>query len=93
MNAWPPKDPDEVLDYQFDWTARLAPSETIATSAMFRDSGSVVMNSNGVLSPITVVWLSGGTVGEVCVITNRIVTNQGRTYDESAKLRIRSTGP
>ncbi len=31
--SWPFKDPDEVLDYQIDWTARLA-GDTISTRAM-----------------------------------------------------------
>ena len=93
MNSWPTKDPDEILDYQFNWTDRMAASETITTSNMTRVSGTVTLASNSIATPITTVWLSGGAAGEVAIITNRIVTNQGRTYEESAKLRVRSTSP
>ena len=90
MQSWPSKDPQEVLDYQFDWRARLVTSETISTSTFIVAEGSVTTASPSIGVGTTTVWLSGGTLGEVNVITNRIVTNQGRTYDETAKLRIRS---
>lgn len=90
MQSWPSKDPNEVLDYRFDWTSRLATSETISTSTFIVAEGSVTLANPSILDGKTTVWLSGGTLGEVNVITNRIVTNQGRTYDESARLRVRS---
>lgn len=90
MQSWPSKDPQEVLDYQFDWRARLVTSETISTSTFIVAEGSVTMATPSIGVGTTMVWLSGGTLGEVNIITNRIATNQGRTYDETAKLRIRS---
>ena len=38
----------------------------------------------------TVVWLSGGTIGEKYVVTNRIVTAAGRTFDQSVKLKVKA---
>lgn len=93
MNAWPPKDPDEILDYQFDWSARLVAPEVISSSTMIKASGSVTLSADGFASPITSVWMTGGTAGDVCIVTNRIVTSQGRTHEASAKVRIRSTSP
>lgn len=90
MDSWPSKDPDEVLDYRFDWTDRLLAGETILTSDFVLASGDVVLGSESVASPVTTVWISGGTAGTVSVITNRVVTSQGRTYDVSARLRVRS---
>ena len=90
MQSWPNKDPDEVLDYQFDWASRLVTSETISTSTFVVTEGSVTMANPGILAGKTTVWLSGGTLGEVNIITNRVETNQGRVYEESARLRIRS---
>jgi hypothetical protein len=90
MQSWPSKDPNEVLDYQFDWTDRLVTSETITTSTFIVAEGSVTTSNPSILAGFTTVWIAGGVAGEVNTITNRIVTNQGRTYDESAKLRIRS---
>lgn len=91
MLSWPAKDPDEVLDYQFDWSERLEAGETISASNFTIVEGTVVKDSQSVAGGLTTVWLSGGTLGEVCLITNRITTNQGRTYDESVKLRVRAS--
>lgn len=97
MDTWPNKDPNEVLDYQFDWAAtaaqggpRLVTAETITASTFTRASGDVTIDSQSYSGAVTTVWLSGGTEGSVSVITNRIVTSAGRTYDQSARLRIRS---
>lgn len=90
MQSWPSKDPDEVLDYQFDWTSRLVTNETITTSTFLVADGSVTLTNPTVAGALTTIWISGGVAGEANTVTNRIVTNQGRTYDESAKLRVRS---
>lgn len=89
MASWPPKDPDEVLDYQFDWSERLEDGETISTSTFIVAAGTITLGATSFAGGLTTVWLSGGTLGESCTITNRITTSGGRTYDESAKLRIR----
>lgn len=96
MNSWPlPKDPDDICDYQFDWSDRLEAGETIATSTFTVDQGSVeidtVTNPPSISGALTTLWLSGGAANETCVITNRIVTSAGRRYDSSARLRIKST--
>lgn len=90
MHTWPPKDPDEVLDYQFDWSSRLDVGETISVSTFVLESGSVTLGNEALAGGLTTVWISDGDVGSVAVVTNRITTSSGRTYDESARLRIRS---
>lgn len=91
MLIWPSKDPDEVLDYQVDWSARLG-DDTIATSAftLEQDAGLTIDNkSNG--SKTATVWLSGGTNGETGWLLNRITTAGGRTFDEVIQLAIVSS--
>lgn len=90
MNNWPPKDPNEVLDYQFDWTDRLQVGETIVTSDFILAEGTVTIGSETFVGALCTVWLSGGTEGSINILTNRITTSVGRTYDESAKLKIRT---
>lgn len=90
MLTWPPKDPDEVLDYDINWNPRLEDGETIATSTFEVVDGTVVIDDDSDTGGVTTVWLSAGTAGEACVILNRIETSAGRTYDEAVKLRIRS---
>ena len=96
MQSWPlPKDPDDFCDYQFDWSSRLEPGETIALSTFAVDQGSIVINNTTdpptIDGALTTFWVSGGVSGEVCVITNTITTSVGRKYDASGRLRIRST--
>ena len=88
MLDWPSKDPDEVLDYSLDWAPRLI-DDTISTSLFIIPDGIVADSSSN--SPTeTIVWLSGGTLGATYTITNRVVTAQGRTMDQTVRLRIRA---
>jgi hypothetical protein len=88
--TWPTKDPDEVLDYNVNWTDRLEVGETIVASFFSVAEGDVVIDDDDELNGVCTVWLSGGTAGTVAIILNRIETSEGRTYDQSVKLRIRS---
>ena len=86
--TWPYKDPDEVLDYQIDWSERLA-SDTIVTSTWMVPSG-ITKNSDSNNGSVSTIWLSGGTLGASLELTNRIVTSGGRTMDQTVKLKIRA---
>jgi hypothetical protein len=85
---WPNKDPDEVLDYAIDWSQRLA-GDIIVTSTFTVPTG-IVMNSQSKTNTMTTIWLSGGSEGVSYDILNRIVTNGGRTMDQTVELRVRS---
>lgn len=89
MASWPAKDPEEVLDYDIDWTLRLD-GDTIESSNWTIDSGSVVKNSDTFSTTSTKIWLSGGTLGESCLLTNLITTTGARTMDQSVKLKIKA---
>lgn len=86
---WPDKDPNEVLDYSIDWTARLA-SDTISTSTWIVPTG-IVKDSDIIAAgnKITWIWLSGGTAGTKYTLTNRVTTVGGRTYDQSVDLKVK----
>ncbi len=92
MLSWPlPKDPDDIADYQVDWSARLEVGETIETSTFAVVLGSVTIDSQDFSGALTTVWLSGGEAGESCQIRNRITTSGGRQWDATARLRIRES--
>lgn len=85
---WPSKDPDEVLDYDLDWSARLA-TDTIATSVWSLMEGTgLIIGVNSKTNTATKVWLSGGTLAAAYVLLNRITTAGGRTMDQSVKIKI-----
>lgn len=103
--TWPFKDPDEVLDYDVDWTDRLyseaellrvdagetvVPADTIASSQFTLPSGSLVANSSTFSGVASKVWLTGGDEGVTYLIQNRITTAGGRTMDQTVKLKVKS---
>lgn len=90
MIAWANKTAAEVSDYSIDWTDNLD-GDTIATSTWTVPSG-ITQNSASVNEAGTVVtiWLSGGTAGQSYEIRNVIVTEDGRTYEQTASLYIES---
>lgn len=88
---WPDKDPNDVLDYVVDWTARLDPdTDTIQSSSWIVPTGitrdtDLVMAGN----KKTKIWLSGGTAGTTYSFVNRIVTTGGRTMDQTVKIKVK----
>lgn len=88
------KDPDDVLDYVFDFTQShdggdgwlgndtIESYEVIVPAGLTKDSDS---ESGGKVT----VWLSGGTAGIDYVVTCRIVTALGRTKDQEETWMIR----
>lgn len=91
--SWPFKDPEEILDYRMDWTDRLEDSETITVSVWEVIEGSVEMEASpapSIAGSTTKVWLSGGTLGETCIVTNHITTSTGREREFSGKLKIKA---
>ena len=86
--AFPNKDPNEVLDYQIDWTLRLA-GDTISTSTWTVPAG-ITKDSDSNTTTAATVWLSGGTLGETYELLNRIVTAGARTMDQTVKIKIKS---
>lgn len=85
---WPAKDPDETLDYEIDWKARLS-GDTIASSEWTVPDGLTQVSAN-ISGTKAVIWLSGGTLDQSYSILNRIITAGGRTMDQTVLLAIRS---
>lgn len=76
------KDPDAVLDYSIDWSSWLATGETISTSTWTVPAG-ITKDSDSKSNTASVIWLSGGTISEVYVLINHIVTSASRTDDRT----------
>lgn len=73
--ALTPKQPDEVLDYDFDWTKRLSPSADTITDAtvIVDDPGLTLLNT--VVSPLIVKqFVGGGVDGHTYKLTCYITT-------------------
>ena len=97
MLSFPPKDPDEYLDYTLDWSDRLS-SDKIVSSTWSTPTvvGSTLATSGVTLATFslatttTTFWISGGIEGSAYQTTNHIVTAAGRHMDQSVKLKIKS---
>lgn len=92
MKNWPAKDPNEILDYGFDWSPRGLEGDTIVSFTATVQEGTVVVDDSS-FSPTsftTVTWLSGGVDGETCKVLLRLTTVLGRTLDETMTIKIKS---
>ena len=98
------KDPDEVLDYQVDWTPVLTastPAETITTPTFVPVVG-VTVTDLGVLLNQTYVdegttytgrtvhraRVAGGTHNVTYRLTSRIVTSTGQTHERTLPVAV-----
>lgn len=77
------KDPDAIIDFVWDWTLWLQSNETISSSTFFITGAGLTTPSNSFTTVKTAVFLAAGTIGTTYTVTNRIVTNQGRTDERS----------
>jgi hypothetical protein len=75
-------DPDSRDLYFFDWSEDLEPEDTIQISDIVVD-GEITHLETELIGQIAPVWLSGITLGDRVVITNRITTLTGRVLDKS----------
>jgi hypothetical protein len=87
MAALYPKDPNAVLDYYVDWSAWLG-SDSIVVSTWAK-VGDITLGSGIDLGPVQGVWVSGGTVATNAVLTNHILTVEGRVDDRSIILVLK----
>ncbi len=86
--TWVSKDPNEVLDYEHNWAARLDGDTVQGEPECILESGEVTIDETTINGPFQTVWLSGGAIGDVR-LTLRIHTSGGRIYDEGIKLKIK----
>ena len=79
------RDPNSVLDFQWDWSAWLQVSETISSHTIVVPAGITKDSSSNSGTTVT-AWFSGGTAGTAYDVTARITTNQSRTDDSTIRL-------
>ena len=80
------KDPDAVLDYEWDWAAWLG-ADTIASHTVTASAGLTVDSTEATDTAVT-VWLSGGTVGQTYSVTCHVVTAAGREDDRTVTVTV-----
>ncbi|MFA6213553.1 MAG: hypothetical protein WC714_29215 [Candidatus Obscuribacterales bacterium] len=80
------KDPSAIKDYGFDWSAWMS-SGDVTSSSVF-SAGTLAVTSSSISSYYTTCFIGSGTAGDIHKVTNRIVTAQGRTEEQSFDMKI-----
>lgn len=81
------KDPNDVLDYSWDFTEWLSGGDAISAATVYTPAG-LTLNSSSFTTSTVTAWLSGGQVGQPYRVTARITTSEGRTVDRSIVVAI-----
>lgn len=95
---WPrPKDPDEIVDYEIDWTPQLSDDNGV------RIEGLVIASSSWPTVPVGItkdsdsksdtgakIRVSGGTTGETYELVNRVVLSDGQIWDQTCILKMKT---
>jgi kynurenine formamidase len=83
-----PLDPDDKLDYTWNWDKWLPVGETITASAFTVPNG-ITKDSESFASRTTTIWLKNGTPG-IHNVTNQITTSPGgRIRSKTIPIRVK----
>lgn len=80
------KDPNEKLDYFFDWSSWLG-TDTINSISVTSSPGITIVSTSNTATSVT-AWISGGTSGTPYQITCQVTTTAGRIAERSIILQI-----
>ena len=91
--AWPAKDPQDVLDYQFDIAPAVQGNDGDAVASLDvsikpADPGDLSLASAAADGARCVLWLAGGHAGTTYSVTLRVGTQAGRTLSRSVLLPV-----
>lgn len=94
MLVWHYKDPDEVLDYPVDWKQHpmWQPGDVIesASFSLATAAGMTIAGTTHDNRSLSVVTLSGGTVGSRGKVLCQVTTEEGQTLQQTATVLIRA---
>ena len=81
-------DPDEVLDYAFDYVDVLVTGETISTS-VWATSSNVTIAGGTHTDNIATIWVNAVISSTTSFkLTNTVTTSDGRTYERSMIIEV-----
>jgi hypothetical protein len=88
------KDPNAELDYGFDWSRWLEGNDIVAQSTweIVDDDATLTTRDGDIIESgtKTIIWLEDGTEATRYQVTNRIVTQGGRTEDQTLLVIVKS---
>lgn len=82
------KDPLDVLDYLFDFSADMAADgDTIVSHTITIDDGLTLDSSTSTATGV-IAWISGGTLGQLYKADCLVTTAAGRSYSRKAEFTL-----
>lgn len=81
------KDPEENLDYQFDFSDVLTTGEVISTYTLTVPDDITIASDANTDTAVT-FWIPDGTAGLTCTIACKIETSAGRIFKRSKEIVI-----
>lgn len=86
---WQAKDPDDTTKRGLDWTNWLAGENLVSSNWIIaRNDGSIVIQRSEFTTKLTTVLMVRGRANRRYVLTNSILTDQGRRRDQSVAIRV-----
>ena len=82
------KDPDENLDYSFNWSDYLSPTSDTIASVVFAAVGATLGTVSNTTTLAT-AFVSDGVSGSTATLSCAITTAQGRVAQRSVYLKIK----
>lgn len=83
--------PGAILDYGFNWSSWLQPTETIVNSVWSIDP-TLTLSSSQNVSGVTSTFVNGGVLGSVYTLINTITTSNGRVDSRTMILSCQNKG-
>lgn len=86
------QDNNARLDYSIDWAALVPGADTISSSTYTvspaDDTNPLTVSNTSISGKTTIFWVSGGNVGQLYTVANRVTTSAGRTDEWSLQFKI-----
>ena len=85
---WNPKDPDETVAYEVDWSGELG-TDAIASYTMVATGTATISKQEQSVRSLK-FWIAGGTDGTTTTFLNTVTTNTGQILERSFSLYVAS---
>lgn len=82
------KTPESLLDYAFDWSEWLNPTDEIKSKETIITPDGLTIKQDSTFNGVHTIWLSGGSLSTKYKITSKITTEDGRQEQASRFIKI-----
>ena len=88
--VWPPKGPDEELDFILDWSSRLYEGDSIVEAVWTYAFTDNFVTGQSFTGDTTLVWLANGEVDRTYVLHCQVTTDNDRVLEQTVNITVRA---